>query len=103
MIQSSKIGVGFVTEDRRGEGLILGLKSLSNMTLRCLDNISRFFVINRKLENKIGLDYVKKMNMKSEYLYLNANSLSGVGIRQKVVVARQLASDSNIIIFDEAY
>ncbi len=100
VIESTKRGIGFVTEDRRGEGLILGLKSLSNMTLRCLDRICRFFVIQSKEENKIGLDYVNRMNMKSEYLHLNANSLSG-GNQQKVVVARQLASDSNIIIFDE--
>lgn len=100
VIESTKRGVGFVTEDRRGEGLILGLKSLYNMSLRCLNSISRFLVIDRKEENKIGLEYVERMNMKKDYLTLNANSLSG-GNQQKVVVARQLASDSNIIIFDE--
>jgi ribose transport system ATP-binding protein len=100
VIESSKTGVGFVTEDRRGEGLILGLKSLYNMTLRCLKSLCHFNVIDRKAENNIGLEYVKRLNMKEDYLHLNANSLSG-GNQQKVVVARQLASDSNIIIFDE--
>jgi ribose transport system ATP-binding protein len=100
VIDSSKLGLGYVTEDRRSEGLILGLRSLHNMTLKCLKKLSVGTVIDRKKELAVGMEYVDRMNMKQQYLGLPANSLSG-GNQQKVVVARQLASDSEIIIFDE--
>jgi ribose transport system ATP-binding protein len=100
VIESSKRGMGFVSEDRRSEGLILGLKCLYNMTLTCLRKLSIVTVIDRKKEMAVGMNFVTNMNMKREYLALPANSLSG-GNQQKVVIARQLASDAEIIIFDE--
>ena len=99
-VRASQLGIGYVTEDRRGEGLVLGLKSLFNMTLRALNRISSWGFINGRKEESLGLDYAKKLNMKSEYLEIDAGNLSG-GNQQKVVVIKQMASDSRIIIFDE--
>ena len=99
-VKASQLGIGYVTEDRRGEGLVLGLKSLYNMTLRSLNRISSGFFINRKKEEAIGLDYAARLNMKPDYLGIDAGNLSG-GNQQKVVVIKQMVSDSKIIIFDE--
>ena len=99
-VKAAQLGIGYVTEDRRGEGLVLGLKSLFNMTLRALNRISAGFFINGRKEEALGLDYAEKLNMKSEYLGIDAGNLSG-GNQQKVVVIKQMVSDSKIIIFDE--
>ncbi len=99
-VKAAEIGIGYVTEDRRGEGLVLGLKSLFNMTLRAMARISTGLFINRSRETRLGLEFAEKLNMKAEYLNLEAGNLSG-GNQQKVVVIKQLISDSRIIIFDE--
>lgn len=99
-VKASKLGIGYVTEDRRGEGLVLGLKSLYNMTLRSLNLITKGIFINLKKEESYGYEYAKKLNMKDEYLKIDVGKLSG-GNQQKVVVIKQMISDSNIIIFDE--
>ena len=99
-VSAVKSGIGYVTEDRRGEGLVLGLKSLYNMTLSSLQKITRFYVIRGYHEKKLGLDYSSKLNMKNEYIDLEVKKLSG-GNQQKAVVIRQMMGDSEIIIFDE--
>ena len=99
-VKAAQLGIGYVTEDRRGEGLVLGLKSLFNMTLRSLSRVSSGIFINRKKEEAVGLDYAGKLNMKPGYLGIDAGNLSG-GNQQKVVVIKQMVSDSKIIIFDE--
>ena len=99
-VKAAELGIGYVTEDRRGEGLVLGLKSLYNMTLRALNRVSAGIFINSRKEEAIGLDYAAKLNMKKEYLGIDAGNLSG-GNQQKVVVIKQMVSDSRIIIFDE--
>jgi ribose transport system ATP-binding protein len=93
-------GFGYVTEDRRGEGLVLDLKSLYNMTLGSLKRIVKAMVIKAKEERKLGLRFAGSLNMKPEYIHLEARKLSG-GNQQKVVVIRQMMSDADIILFDE--
>ncbi len=98
--KARSLGIGYVTEDRRGEGLVLGMRSLYNMTLSALKRVARFGVVQQKHEKEIGREYAKYLNMKPIYLDLAAQKLSG-GNQQKVVVIRQMMSDSQIILFDE--
>ncbi len=99
-VKAAELGIGYVTEDRRGEGLVLGLKSLYNMTLRSLHKVAKGMLIRSRAEAALGLSYAEKLHMKPQYLGLDAQNLSG-GNQQKVVVIRQLISDSQLIIFDE--
>jgi len=98
--KARKIGIGYVSEDRRGEGLILNMKSLFNMSLRSLHSISKFFVLNRQAERALGNEYAEKFNMKLQFLDLTAGKLSG-GNQQKVVLIRQMMGDAEIILLDE--
>lgn len=99
-VDADRFGIGYVTEDRRGEGLVLSLASIKNMTLTILDSISRFFTILFGKERRLAADYAERLNMKPEYLDLPAGSLSG-GNQQKVVLIRRLMGDSTVLMLDE--
>ena len=92
--------IGLIPEDRRRQGCFL-IKGVDwNISIANLKHISRFGVINRKCEIEQTEYYHNRLNIKSAALDQHVNHLSG-GNQQKVVVAKTLATDSDIIIFDE--
>lgn len=94
-------GIGYVSEDRRGEGLILGLESIPNMTINSLHKISTYhFILNTAKERKLASEFSKRLGMRDQYLDLEARQLSG-GNQQKLVIIRQIISESRLVIFDE--
>ena len=96
-----KHGIGYVSEDRRGEGLILGLESIPNMTINTLHKIStHHFILNASRERKLARAFSMRLNMRDQYLDLEARQLSG-GNQQKLVIIRQILSESQLVIFDE--
>jgi len=99
-VQAFNMGFGYVSEDRRGEGLILNMESLYNMTLSSMDSVSVGFVISSNKEKQFGRKYLKRLSMKDDFLMMKTNQLSG-GNQQKVVIIRQMLNDARIIIFDE--
>ncbi len=99
-IDAANAGFGYVSEDRRGEGLVLEMPSLHNMTINSLERISKNFVISPKKELDLGGEFAARLSMKSDYLDMEARQLSG-GNQQKVVIVRQIIRDTKIIIFDE--
>lgn len=99
-VEAFKMGFGYVSEDRRGEGLVLGLQSIYNMTLSSMRTISKGPVISFTEEKKAGRKYLADLTMKENYLRMNANQLSG-GNQQKIVIIRQMLSNARVIIFDE--
>ena len=99
-IDAATVGFGYVSEDRRGEGLVSDLPSLHNMTINSLKKISRNGVILPKKERELGGGVAARLTMKKEYLDMEAQQLSG-GNQQKVVIVRQIIRDARIIIFDE--
>lgn len=99
-VDAFRKGFGYVSEDRRGEGLIPGLQSLFNMTLSSMKKITKTGIIQSAEERNAGRKYLKKMSIKKEYVQMNAEQLSG-GNQQKIVIIRQLLSGAGIIIFDE--
>lgn len=95
-----KNGIGLIPEDRKNTGLFLGQSIEWNSVITALKSICRFGVVNRKKARKIASYYREKLQIKTPSLDVLVSSLSG-GNQQKVVVAKTLAAESKIIIFDE--
>jgi ribose transport system ATP-binding protein len=92
--------IGFLTEDRKGQGLFLDLAVKWNIVFPIVKNISKFGVVNTKKEDEIASHFKDRINIKTPSLLQQVINLSG-GNQQKVVLAKSLAADSDILIFDE--
>ena len=99
-LDAIKAGIGFVTEDRKGEGLVLQLPISQNMTLATLEKLGSSVHMNLGREKATVSEYIEKLNIKTPSMLQLARNLSG-GNQQKVVLAKWLLSDSRVIIFDE--
>lgn len=100
-IDAVRHGIGYVSEDRRGEGLVLNMGSIPNMTLNSLPRMSTYrFILNGMKERAQSLQFSRRLNMREQYLAMEAGQLSG-GNQQKLVIIRQLLSHSKLVIFDE--
>ncbi|MFI5232506.1 MAG: sugar ABC transporter ATP-binding protein [Gemmatimonadales bacterium] len=95
-----RLGIGLVPEDRKVEGLVLSMGSLSNVTLPLLDQLSRATWIRRRDEQALGRKYFERLRVKVAGNDAPASGLSG-GNQQKLVLARWLAAGSRILILDE--
>ncbi len=92
--------IGFLTEDRKGQGLFLEMAVRWNISFPIVKRISKFGVVNTKVEDKIASKYKDRINIKTPSLLQQVINLSG-GNQQKVVLAKSLAAESDILIFDE--
>lgn len=93
-------GIGFLTEDRRADGCALGLSIKHNINMSSLDMISRGGFINLRKETRRAEEYSKDVNVKTPSIEQEVGNLSG-GNQQKVVIAKILCRDPDILIFDE--
>lgn len=95
-----KNGIGFITEDRKSEGLLLEKSIRENLSLPNLKELSKNGVINKKAENKISESSMKMFNVKAENIETATKNLSG-GNQQKVVIAKWVLTNPKILILDE--
>lgn len=93
-------GIGFVTEDRKAEGLVLDLSVKENITLPNLNQFTRKGVLDLKKERKVVDDYISKLRIKTPNRNQKVLFLSG-GNQQKVVLSKWLCSHARVFIFDE--
>lgn len=94
-------GIVLLPEDRKKQGLILGKSVKFNITFGILNSLSKWgLIIFNNKETKLVEEYIKLLKIKTPSLDQNVANLSG-GNQQKVVVAKWLATNSEIIIFDE--
>nr|MBA2618724.1 sugar ABC transporter ATP-binding protein [Rubrobacter sp.] len=91
-------GVGYLTEDRKGEGLALQLGVDQNITLANLPMTKG--LINLKEEQRIARQYRDQLNIRTPSVRRRVQVLSG-GNQQKVVVARWLETNAKVLFFDE--
>ena len=95
-----RAGIGLLTEDRKGQGLVLGLSVRENFSLPNLDRFSRQGRVLHGVEREAFLRHVKTLGIKVPHTEQLARNLSG-GNQQKVVLAKWLERNCDVIIFDE--
>ena len=92
--------LAYVTEDRKGNGLILTNPIKINTTLANLDAVSKNTVIDKDKEYEVAVDYKQKLRTKCPTVEQNVGNLSG-GNQQKVLLAKWMFADPDILILDE--
>lgn len=95
-----KAGIGFITEDRKDEGLILDFTIGSNITLPYLDELSSGKVLKKAKLRAFANDLSKRLGVKTQSIDELTTSLSG-GNQQKVVIAKWVGLKPSILIMDE--
>ncbi|MDO4643519.1 MAG: sugar ABC transporter ATP-binding protein [Cardiobacteriaceae bacterium] len=92
--------IGLISEDRKSQGLVLGMSIRENMTLPILPRFWRKWHLDKKLERKVAEDNRNKLRIASKDQEQQTKTLSG-GNQQKVIIARWLESGVDILFFDE--
>lgn len=98
--QAMKNGIGFITEDRKVEGLMLEESIMKNISIANLGRLSRSGVMQKKTEQDLVEQGIKELNIKCFGPEHECGSLSG-GNQQKVVFAKWIYTDPKVLILDE--
>ena len=98
--QAIKEGIYLVPEDRKDEGAFLQLDVMDNITISSIKKLSDGLVLNEKKRQTISEKYKAELDIKTPSMQQQVKNLSG-GNQQKVIVAKALATDPDLIIFDE--
>jgi ribose transport system ATP-binding protein len=93
-------GMGLLPEDRKYEGLVLKLSVKQNVSMASLTKLLKQGMLQLNIEKSKVLDFVDKLRILTPSIEKEVQNLSG-GNQQKVVLAKWLASQSRILIFDE--
>jgi len=93
-------GIAMITEDRKGQGLLLRQSIAVNTTLASLDTVSGAGWLNDAAEATVADDYIQRLGIRSRNSAQTVAELSG-GNQQKVVIARWLYRDCPVMLFDE--
>lgn len=93
-------GISLVPENRKEQGLLLDFAISQNIALPCLEKVSRRGVVDRRREGELAERSRRDLHIKAASLAGAAAELSG-GNQQKVVLAKWLATEPKVIIFDE--
>ncbi|MCD5324563.1 MULTISPECIES: sugar ABC transporter ATP-binding protein [Pontibacillus] len=98
--QAVKLGLGFITEDRKGEGLVLDFPIKDNIALPSLRSFTKNSLIQEKEEQEFVDMLIKRLTVKTESSKTEAKNLSG-GNQQKVVIAKWIGIGPKVLILDE--
>ena len=98
--QAIQAGLAYVTEDRKGNGLILPQTIAVNNTLARLDKVCKGGVIDNVKETLVAEEYREKLKTKTPSVQQAAGNLSG-GNQQKVLLSKWMFADADVLILDE--
>jgi len=93
-------GIALVPEDRKGKGALMDMTIRSNTSMAVLERISKWFTVDLKEEKRLAEEYKQSIRIKTPSIEQKIKNLSG-GNQQKVIIARWLASEPDLVIFDE--
>jgi ABC-type sugar transport system ATPase subunit len=93
-------GIAYLSEDRKGEGLVLGMTVRENISLSCLGEMSSFGLISKMKEMVLADKYVRDLRISARSAEQVISTLSG-GNQQKCVLAKWLATAPKLLILDE--
>ena len=99
-VQALSLGIGFLSEDRQKQGLILEWELSKNITLPVLEKHSNMGFLDEKAERQFSGKLAEKLSVKAPDIFTKASALSG-GNQQKVVFAKLISRDLKVIILDE--
>lgn len=95
-----RAGIGFAPEERKQEALIMGRSVRDNISIAGLDRLTRWRFVQRRRENELARGFVDSLRIKTPGVEQQVRKLSG-GNQQKVVLARWLARNPELLILDE--
>jgi ribose transport system ATP-binding protein len=98
--EAVRAGIGFVSEDRKAEGLVLGLSVRENISLPILGLLSRIGIVRGRAERDVAERQVRDLRIRTPGVEQRVLDLSG-GNQQKVVLAKWLARRVDVLILDE--
>jgi ABC-type sugar transport system ATPase subunit len=94
-------GLAFITEDRKAQGLVLGMSIRENVTLAHLGQfVNREMLVDRAKEETATQRFIEELRIRTPSSEQLASNLSG-GNQQKVVLAKWLLGDAHVFLFDE--
>lgn len=99
-VKALEAGIGFVSDDRKQEGLVLLRSIKENISMSSLKKLTKGFRLDKKLEAEQVNEQVQALNIRISSVQQPAGKLSG-GNQQKIVFAKVLEADSDILILDE--
>ncbi len=94
------LGIGLLSEDRKGEGLMLELPVVSNLSLAALETFARLGIVDETRERSAAESFVDRFRIRTPSLDQPIKNLSG-GNQQKVLLARWLMRGLSVIVVDE--
>lgn len=98
--QAIEKGLAYVSEDRKGSGLILDSSIVVNTTLARMEKVSRMRIVDKDEEHAVSEEYRTKLRIKSPSVEQSVGNLSG-GNQQKVLLSKWMFTEPEIMILDE--
>jgi len=95
-----KNGIGYLSEDRKRYGIVVSKTIAENCSMACLEDFMGGVFIDKAKERKVAGEYVKSLSIKTPSVEQHVINLSG-GNQQKVVIAKWLIKNCDVLIFDE--